>query len=78
MKASMLDTQALTEMLRQLEGKRLVVVVDCGDCCELAFEDDGGPNLVTIYSGEGRGRGTVALGGISGELLDSGYGRWAA
>jgi hypothetical protein len=60
-----LDHGGLIRLFRQLEGRRFLGVVDCRDCVELVFSDEGrGPNLVSIYTDCGRHTGRVALGGV--------------
>jgi hypothetical protein len=60
-----LDHSGLIRLFRKLEGRRFVGAVDCRDCVELVFSDEGGPNLVTIYTDSGRHTGRVALGGVA-------------
>jgi hypothetical protein len=74
---TVLDREGLLALFGSLRDRRLVGVVDGGDCIELAFEhDESGDrrNLVSIFT-EGRRRGLVAFGGVAQELIEAGYGR---
>jgi hypothetical protein len=63
----------LLAALRAYSGRRLLGVVDGGDCVELVFEDESQTNLVSLFTGSRIG--LVAFGGVSDPV---GYvaGRW--
>ena len=66
MNIGILDHRGLVRLFRQIEGRRFLGIIDCRDCVELVFSDEGrGPNLVTIYTDSGRHTGRVALGGVA-------------
>jgi len=70
-----LDARKLLHLLRQVEGRRLLGVLDCGDCLELFSEAGLRPNLVTLWM-EGRHRGLVSLGGVMDAKGYARAGRW--
>ena len=63
---TVLDTDGLVRLFRELAGRTFLGPVDGFGCVELVFDDrDGkGGNLVTIFT-EGRERGRVAFGFVS-------------
>lgn len=66
MNVGCLDHAGLVALFGRLAGRRFIGVVDCGDCVELVFSDEGrGPNLVTVFTDSGRRTGRVALGGVA-------------
>jgi hypothetical protein len=73
---TVLDREGLLALFGSLRDRRLVGVVDGGDCVEIVFEhvERQGRNLVTVFT-EGRWRGQVAFGAVSQEMIDDGYGR---
>jgi hypothetical protein len=73
---TVLDREGLLALFGSLRDRRLVGVVDGGDCIELVLQhiEPHDRNLVTIFT-EGRWRGQVAFGAVSQELMDDGYGR---
>lgn len=66
MSIGVLDHCGLVRLFRELEGRRLLGVVDCDGCVELVFDDSRpGGNLVSIFTDYGRHTGRVALGGVA-------------
>jgi len=65
MTVGVLDVRGLLGLLRAVEGRTLLGVLDCGDCLELVFSEAGHrPNLITFWM-DGRHRGLVSLGGVA-------------
>jgi hypothetical protein len=61
-----LDAQGLIALFREVEGRRLIGVVDAFGVVELVFDDSRpGGNLVCIYADDGRNTGLVTLGGVA-------------
>ena len=63
MMVGVLEGSGLARLFRQLEGRRLLGVVDTGDALELVFDDGAPANLLTIYDAA-RFTGLVELGGV--------------
>jgi hypothetical protein len=63
---TVLDTDGLIRVFRELSGRTFLGPVDGFGCVELVFDDrdDAGRNLVTFFT-EGRQRGRVAFGFVS-------------
>jgi hypothetical protein len=70
-----LDDRGLLRLLRAVEGRTLLAVLDCADAIELVFSEAcQRPNLVTFYM-DGRHRGLVSLGGVAHAERYAGDGR---
>jgi hypothetical protein len=70
MMVGVLDSRGLLRLFRELEGRRLLGVVDADGVIELVFTDAGprSRNLVTFYCDAGRYTGLVAFGSVSGPV----------
>ena len=66
MNVGVLDHAGMLDLLGRLSGRRLLGVVDCGDCIEVVFDDaPQAGNLVTLYTNSGSRTGLVAFGFVS-------------
>ena len=67
MRVGVLDTRGLLELFSQLDGRRLVGVVDGAGFVEIVFDDPHGRggNLVSIATDAGRHTGLVLLGFVA-------------